>query len=142
MTATIQAADGSYRFAQPWKHDSRIPLIDIDDTGKFPAPALLHPENYNGTNFTAATAFYTAQEMVDGWTKVTGKEVRFVALGDRSADSTLPDAQKLQLKESLGLTDYGYFGPTGAKDLEWTLAQMTDVPTTWEEFVKKHEPWF
>lgn len=47
------------------------------------------------------------------------------------------------LKESTGLSsDYSYYGPTGKKGLEWTLAQMQEERTSWEDFVKANEPWF
>lgn len=47
------------------------------------------------------------------------------------------------LKESTGLiSDYSYYGPTGKKGLEWTLAQMQEAPTSWRIFVEANEPWF
>ena len=47
------------------------------------------------------------------------------------------------LKEGAGLiNEYSYFGPTGKKSLEWTLAQVEDPPTSWETLVRANEPWF
>jgi hypothetical protein len=47
-------------------------------------------------------------------------------------------------KKDRASEEFSYFGPTGRKDLEWTLKQMmgNEKPTTWEEFVRKNEPWF
>ncbi len=46
-----------------------------------------------------------------------------------------------QLKKNLGLIDLmGYFGPTGRKDLEWTLAQMEEKPKAWEDFLRENGP--
>lgn len=123
--------------------DTLLPLIDISDTGKYVAPILLEPEKYHHKNFTAATAFYSLQQIVETWSQVTGRLVTFVPkpAGSVSAGMT-PEMIKVQ-EESAGLIrDYQYYGPTGPKDLEWTLAQIKEPLTTWEEFVKKNEPWF
>ena len=40
------------------------------------------------------------------------------------------------------MSEWEYFGPTGLKDLEWTLGEMEERPTTWEEFVVREGPWF
>ena len=56
---------------------------------------------------------------------------------------TLSPEMVKSLKESSGLIgDYSYYGPTGKKDLEWTLAQMEEEATSWESFVEANEPWF
>jgi hypothetical protein len=52
-------------------------MIDITDTGKFLAPILLNPQKYNGKSFTCVIAFYSPLQLVDGWTKVTGKKVTY-----------------------------------------------------------------
>ena len=121
-----------------------IPAIDITDTGKFLSPILFDPHKYNGQSFTCATAFYTPLQLVEGWTRVTGKKVTYEQISDvNQGKSNLTEEMRKVLKESRGLiSKYSYFGPTGKKDLDWTLAQMTDAPTSWEEFVRANEPWF
>ena len=127
----------------PWKEDTLLPLIDIADTGKFLAPVLFDPNKYNGKVLTAATAFYTPKEMVDAWTKVTGKKVIFAQRTGGAPTGALSPEMVKSLKESNGLIgDYSYYGPTGKKDLEWTLAQMTEETTSWGNFVQANEPWF
>lgn len=116
-------------------------MIDIGDTGKFIVPILLHPEKYNGARFIAATAFYTPAQLIEGWKKVTGKEMRFLQTSGGGSDMP-PEIAKV-MKDIVGLIDvHQYYGANGQKDLEWTLAQMDDSPTTWEYFVKANEPWF
>lgn len=49
---------------------------------------------------------------------------------------TLSPEMMKSLKESTGLiSGYSYYGPTGKKDLEWTLAQTQVNPTSREEFI-------
>jgi hypothetical protein len=74
---------------------------------------------------------------------VTGKEVTYQQVGLREVGGNLTEEMKEELEESVdSMNEYTYFGPTGRKDLEWTLEQMDERPGTWEEFVRKHEPWF
>ncbi|KAL8841788.1 MAG: hypothetical protein Q9170_000821 [Blastenia crenularia] len=132
---------GEFTFSVSWGEDKPCPLIDITDTGKFVAPILLYPDKYEGKSFTAATAFITPREMIEGWKKVTGKDLKFVQA--TSGGSGLPSEVLKMLKGGAGLIDdYQYYGPTGQKDLQWTLAQMDDAPTTWEKFVEVNKPWF
>lgn len=78
---------------------------------------------------------------METWTKVTGKELRLT--GDASAADPLPIEMRTELKIMKGLfSRYGYFGPTGQADLEWTLGQLSEKPNSWETFVIDHEPWF
>jgi hypothetical protein len=117
-------------------------MIDISDTGKFIAPILLNPEKYNGKSFTCATAFYTGPQLAEEWTNVLGRKVSFVQDEPEWVKTNLTEEMREQLKKALGLMDiYSYFGPTGKKDLEWTLAQMDEKPTSWEDFLKVNGPW-
>ncbi|KAL9593035.1 MAG: hypothetical protein Q9219_007693, partial [cf. Caloplaca sp. 3 TL-2023] len=133
--------EGELIFSLTWSEATACPLIDITDTGKFLVPVLLNPDEYNGQSFTAATAFYTPAEMVEGWRKITGKRITF--LQNHSEELGLPPEMAKMLSEGAKLVnDYQYYGPTGRKALDWTLSQMDDKPGTWENFVKANEPWF
>lgn len=39
-------------------------------------------------------------------------------------------------------TKWGYYGPTGERDLEWTLAQIDEKPKTLRRFLEDNGPWF
>lgn len=119
-------------------------MIDITDTGKYVAPILLDPEKYNGKEFTCATGFLTPLQLVEGWTKVTGKKVTYAIVDSYEVKAmAMTPEQRAELKKSAELmNEYGYFGPTGQADLEWTQAQLKDQLTTWEEFLEANEPWF
>lgn len=119
-------------------------MIDITDTGKFLTPILLNATKYNGKNFTCATAFYNPLQLIEGWSKVTGIKVTYEQIGSAEKQGALTDEMHQQLKKSLGLINiWGYFGKTGRKDLDWTLEQMSEMPTSWEEFVSGNKGhWF
>ncbi|PVH85457.1 NmrA-domain-containing protein [Cadophora sp. DSE1049] len=136
--------DGTYNLSQTFAPTATLPMIDITDTGKFIAPILLDPTTYNGKNFTCATKFLSPLQLVEGWTKVTGKSVTYtmVSPDDMVSDAMTPE-MRAELKKSADLiNEFSYFGQTGQKDLEWTQAQLKDKLTSWEEFVKANEPWF
>ena len=81
--------------------------------------------------------------MVDTWTQVTGKSVKFAAKEPGTGGDNLTEEMVKMMKEADGLiTEYHYYGPTGEDDLKWTLEQIEEPLTTWEEFVRKNEPWF
>jgi len=136
--------DGTYNLSQTFAPNATLPMIDITDTGKFIAPILLDPAKYNGKNFTCATKFLSPLQLVDGWTKVTGKTVRYSMVSpDEMASEAMTPEMRAELKKSANLiNEFSYFGPNGQADLEWTQAQVKDNLTTWEEFVKSNEPWF
>ncbi|KAL2822264.1 NmrA-like family-domain-containing protein [Aspergillus cavernicola] len=135
--------DGTVVFPLAWPPDMQLPWIDITDTGKYLSPALRDPEKYNGRSLTAATAYYSAQDIVDTWTKVVGKSVRLLKEEEISRFITDP-IQEMVVRPGLLLTKYRYFGPTGPGDLEWTHAQLQpkDKLTSWEQFLTRHGPWF
>ncbi|KUJ20143.1 NmrA family transcriptional regulator [Mollisia scopiformis] len=135
--------DGTVVFSQTWSPTTVVPMIDITDTGKFVTPILLNPDKYNGKSFTCATAFYTPIQLVDGWTTVTGRTVTYEQIGSDKKQGNLTAEMQKQLKDSTeGINTWSYFGPNGEKDLEWTLAQLEEKLTSWEEFLRNNEPWF
>ncbi|KIW42565.1 uncharacterized protein PV06_06104 [Exophiala oligosperma] len=132
-----------YVLAQPFPGatlDTALPLIDIEDTGKFIAPFLSDPEKYAGKQFFACTGNYTIREICQTWTTATGTKIVYDEQVDAIAESDMGEA----VKESLKNRDrsQGYYGPEGDEGIDWTLAQIQEKLTTWEEFVKRNEPWF
>ena len=53
------------------------------------------------------------------------KKVTFVQIPGGTTKGSLPPEMMRILKESLGLIkDYEYYGPTGGRELQWTLEQI------------------
>ena len=129
-----------YRVSYPL--ETGLPLVDIKDTGIFLEPVLssqeIEPSKYNHARFIAATAFYNGTEIVDAWNRVTGRGVSFVH--DPGNHAGLTEEVRKIMKESAGLlSEWEYYGPTGRKDLEWTLDQLNEKPTSWEDYVRRVE---
>ena len=83
-------------------------------------------------NHTAATAFYTPQQMVEAIDKEsTGKKIIFTQRTGGASMGALTPEIVVWLKESNALiSDYSYCGPTGKRGLGWTLAQMNEEVTS------------
>ena len=111
-----------------WNTSTQVPLIDINDTGKYLDPVLMDPEKYDGKNLTAATSFMTPAEMMESLSKVTGKKWIAKGASDPEAASKINNEQY-------------YYGSTGKKDWEWTLAQMNEKPAMLETWFEANGPW-
>lgn len=109
----------------------------------FIAPALLEPEKYSGKTLTSATAYYRSDELVDALSKASTKDVKYVhgQPGEGLGADVPPEITRAAKEVSAFMTDLEYYGPTGPEDLEWTLAQLRDEPTSWESFVESNGPW-
>jgi uncharacterized protein YbjT (DUF2867 family) len=140
-----KAYNGTYVMGKPWPtatSSSLIPLVDIEDTGKYIESFLEDPEKHNHVKLMAATGFYTPNEICETWSKVTGRNVVFDEEHDAVSGSTMTKEQREALTTSNVASESTYYGPGGEEGLEWTLTQMKEPPATWKSFVERHEPWF
>ena len=137
-------ATGEVEYLASFPATVSLPLFDTTDTGKFIAPMLLsqetNPKKYQHATLIAGTAYYSGTEMVDTWSRVTGRKVTYKEMEGNSAYPGLTDQMKEVMKEASDLMrDCEYYGPTGREGLKWTLAQMDDKLITFESYVKRVE---
>ncbi|KAF2689360.1 NAD(P)-binding protein [Lentithecium fluviatile CBS 122367] len=139
-----QQEDGKYvlkRLFPGCESTTLVPLVDIEDIGRFLQPVLDEPERYTGMRLTGCRAFVTPVEMCRAWERVAGVEVIFE--GDNNGDGE--DVGVKGEKDTWGgggKEDSPYYGPGSKEALEWTLAQMEEEPGSWEGFVERCGPWF
>ncbi|KAH7104546.1 NAD(P)-binding protein [Auriculariales sp. MPI-PUGE-AT-0066] len=114
----------------------RLPIIDIRDYGKWVVAAIEDPTYASGGEIIAAAEYVTAEEVVSGLSKATGKEIKF--------HQSTPAETKAHM-ESLGMPDLvvddmldtnaAFNDPTigyyGSKE----LTKIANKPNTWKEFV-------
>ncbi|RDW78320.1 hypothetical protein BP5796_06172 [Coleophoma crateriformis] len=137
--------EGPFIMSKPWPNataNSLVPLVDIEDTGKYLEPFLLDPGRYNQATFMASTAFYTPTEICQTWSRVTGKKVEFDETADWVSTDYMSPEQKQKLTDSNVSRGSSYYGRKGKEGLEWTVAQIGKELTTWDSFVERNEPWF
>jgi uncharacterized protein YbjT (DUF2867 family) len=134
------ANDGSYVLGNPCDANTKYPLVDISDTGKWVGAVLADPEKYAGKRFAAAERCYTWEEMAQILSNVTGKTVVHQKVPDDVFKGFLPEVMRDQLFEMWTLCrDYGYYGAGMQEEVEWAAGQARGKLTSLEEFLKKAE---
>ncbi|KAJ4299728.1 hypothetical protein N0V90_004974 [Kalmusia sp. IMI 367209] len=132
------ANDGTYVLGNLFNPDTKLPLIDITDSGAWIGAILADPDKYDGKFFAAAQGLYTVEEVVQTMSKVSGKTVTHYKVADDVFKGYLPELSRDMLFEMYVLCrDYGYFGEGMEKDVEWARAQARGRLTTLEEFFRK-----
>jgi uncharacterized protein YbjT (DUF2867 family) len=117
---------------------TKLPLIDITDTGAWVSAILAEPEKYEGKCMAAAQGFYNYKEIVKAMSKFTGKTIKFEQMSDEKLKSVLPPGARDMLYEmNVLFRDYGYFGPTMKEDVEWAMKQARGELTSLEKFLEK-----
>lgn len=134
-----QSGDGTYVLANCAYGHSRMPFIDITETGKWVGPILAEPEKYEGKQFAAAAEILTMDEVAEIVGRVTGKTVKHQNLPDEVFKGFMPEGLRQQLFEMwVFQRDYGYYGPTMDDDVKWARENARGEVTGLEAFLRKH----
>ncbi|CAI7614404.1 unnamed protein product [Penicillium discolor] len=133
----VRAEDGSYQLFYPVGKQAKFPLFDAaQDTGLFVRAALKHGDQLKNKQILAAAKYYTPDEIVDTFSKVTGKKAVFIQVSPEQYKASLPAAMADEyLDNQLFVEEPGYYL---GEPLEPSLSLLDGKPTTWEEFVKKN----
>lgn len=137
LTTMIRKGDdGVYQLVYPVDgNKAKFPLFDAaKDTGLFVNAALKHEDTLNGKRILASCDYYTSEQIIETFSKVTGKKARFVQVTPEEFRKSLPEniAQEL-LENLLFVEDPGYF--LGAS-LDDSLRLVDEKPTSWADYVK------
>ena len=138
--------DNAWTFSGPFSPATSIPLYDPRDTGKYIKAMVLNEDHFLKKRFTGATAYMTAQEIVDTFKSLfpeAGKTARFVQQTEEeyraglSAATGLPEFAVIELYENMRLLEmFGYYG---GEPLENSLKYVEEPLTSWADFVKGAE---
>ena len=131
---------GVYAFANIIRPDVPVPMIDTaGDTGKYIAPILAEPEKYAGKVMYAASGLWTFTQVAEAISKASGKTVKYKQIPvDVFKGFLPPHTAPLLVQMNQLIDDPGYFGPQTKELVEWTLKQMKEKPTSFEEFLEKN----
>ncbi|KAJ4329907.1 hypothetical protein N0V95_010130 [Ascochyta clinopodiicola] len=132
--------DGSYVLPNCVRGETKVPFIDISETGKWVGAILAEPDKYAGKQFAAAAEILSMDEVAAIVSRVTGKVVKFQNVPDEVFKSFLPEAMREPLYEMWVLSrDYGYYGSTMGEDVAWARDNAQGELTGLEAFLRKHE---
>ncbi|RFU26980.1 hypothetical protein B7463_g9375, partial [Scytalidium lignicola] len=131
--------DGTYAISNFIRPETKLPLIDIvGDTGKFVGAMLAEPDKYEGKVFSAATALYSLNEIVETISKISGKTVKYNQVPESAFRGVLP-MPPVGVDNIMEMFAYyqdpGYYGPSSNELVEWTAQQATGKLTTFEEYL-------
>jgi uncharacterized protein YbjT (DUF2867 family) len=130
--------DGSFVLANCMQPHTRVPFIDITETGKWVGAILAEPDRYAGKQFAAASEILSMDEVVQIVSRVTGKTVRYQHVPDEVFKGFLPEGLRQQLYEMWAFNrDFGYFGASMDKDVAWAKENARGELTGLEAFLGK-----
>ncbi|CDK27669.1 unnamed protein product [Kuraishia capsulata CBS 1993] len=140
MMRYTKQEDGSYTTPVIFDPETRLPLLNVEESGKFVAPILLDQAKWEGKIIPGATKFYSTTEISEAISRSTGKKVIFQKVQDEVIGSFLPKEMLAMYKLQ---NDFGYFGFKGAKAEEWideSAEQAVGELTTFDKFLKTNAP--
>lgn len=134
------AGDGSWVIANCVFGHTRVPFIDIEETGKWVGAILAEPDRYAGKTFAAAAEILTMDEVAAIVARVTGEVVKYQNLPDEVFKGFLPEGIREQLYEMWVFNrEYGYYGPDMDRDVQWARENTRGEVTGMEAFLRKHD---
>lgn len=97
---------------------------------------LKNADSLQGKQVLGASDYYTAEEIVDIFSKASGKKAVFIQVTPEQYRAYLPEAVALELLENhLFVEDPGYYL---GESLEPSLKLLDAKPTSWADFVKEN----
>lgn len=97
---------------------------------------MKHADELPGKRILAAASYYTPDEIVDTFSKVSGKKAVFIQVSPEQYKASLPLALAEEyLDNQLFVENPGYYL---GESLQPSLKLLDSKPTTWAEFVKKN----
>jgi uncharacterized protein YbjT (DUF2867 family) len=134
------AGDGTYVLANCLEGKTRVPFIDITETGRWVGAVLAEPEKYEGRQLAAAAEILTMDQVCEIVSRVSGKTVRYVKLEDGVFKGFLPEGLRQQLFEMwVFQREYGYYGPSMDEDVKWARENARGEVTGLEAFLRKNK---
>lgn len=135
-----QNGDETYVLANCLHGTSRVPFIDITETGRWVGAVLAAPDRFAGKQLAAAAEILSMDEVCEIVSRVTGKTVRYQKLPDEVFKGFMPEGLREQLFEMwVFQRDYGYYGPSMDEDVRWARENARGEVTGLEAFLRKHE---
>jgi len=132
--------DGTFLLANCAYGHSRMPFIDIEETGKWVGAVLAHPDKYEGKMFAAASEILSMDEAAEIVSRVTGKTVKHQHVPDEIFKTFLPEGLRQQLYEMWAFQrDFGYYGPDMDQEVAWAKENARGELTGLEAFLRKHD---
>ncbi|EDK36288.2 hypothetical protein PGUG_00386 [Meyerozyma guilliermondii ATCC 6260] len=134
--------DGTYGIFGRFKPDTELPIIDINDTGKFIGAILENPEKFSEQFVASAEGVYKVEDIVARIAKVSGKTITYHQATVEQFKENVPPFLK-PFADVLNdffqlIVEFGYYGPDSKKQVDNWSKQAHGKLTTIEEFFEKN----
>ncbi|KAH4299027.1 hypothetical protein HBH64_013190 [Parastagonospora nodorum] len=132
--------DGTYAISNILHPHTKVPFIDIADTGKWIGAILADPEKYSGKFFAAGEGLYTMPQACELMSKVSGKTIRYQQVEDEVYKGFLTPVMRQPYYEMWVLNrEYGYYGEGQEELVEWAKEQARGRVTGLEEWLVREK---
>jgi hypothetical protein len=134
------APDGTVILSRHTSPTAKHPLIAVtSDTGKFIGAILADPDKYVGKTLCAAVELHSWDEIVETYSKVTGRKTVYEQVPVEEYRRVLPEIVADGFIEVFSYVDeFGYYGPDTKELVEWAGSQARGKLTTLEEYLNQH----
>lgn len=131
--------DGTYVLATVASPATKLPLIDITDTGKYVSAILADPDAFEGQVLCAATRLYTMEEIVGIISESTGKTVAYRQLPEDVFRKFLPPSMGDYLVHMLlYIQDFGYYGEGTEEKVAWAAGKARGKLHSLEDYLAEN----
>ncbi|KAH7021394.1 uncharacterized protein B0I36DRAFT_251543 [Microdochium trichocladiopsis] len=135
------AGDGTYVFTTHVGAESKLPLIDITELGKWVAAILADFDKLEGKTLCAGSRQYTMLEIVEHLSASTGKKVVYKQVSSEDAlqlfGGDRNPAAGVLVEMQLYEEEFGYFGPDTDKLVRWSVENAKGHISTFEEYLQR-----
>ncbi|KAJ5805264.1 hypothetical protein N7474_011151 [Penicillium riverlandense] len=131
--------DGTYALSNIIAPTAKLPLINIEETGKYVAAILANPDSFEGKVIAGATRLYTMEEIAHLMSKSSGKKVVYNQLPEAVFRNFLPpNAADYLVHMLLYIQDFGYYGSETEDLVAWSAVNARGELTTLDNYFKEH----
>ncbi|SCU99898.1 LAMI_0G01552g1_1 [Lachancea mirantina] len=130
------ADDGRFLIRNLFNKDTPLPLVDVDDSGKFVASLIADPDFFAGKHIAGVSGVYTPAQFAEIVGAATGKHVEYEQLADDAFKAPPPFNSVLVTSMMKYFRDYNYYGPAQDEEVQFALNHVRSKPRTLQEYLK------
>lgn len=131
--------DGTYALTSIVAPHTQMPLIVIEETGKYVGAILANPDAFEGKIIAGASQLLSMEEIVEIMSKSSGKTVVYKQLPEDVYRGFLPrNSADYLIHMMLYIQDFGYYGAQSRELVSWSVANARGSLTSLESYLAEH----
>ena len=131
--------DGSFAISNVVNPNTRVPLLDIRDTGKYVGEMLINPNAFVGKDIDASASCYTFTEVAEILSRLTGGKIIYQQIPDAMFKGFLPESTREEIGDMMILfREFGLNGPGQEGKVAADAQLARQKPTSLAKFLEEH----